>query len=128
MFIRAGNSIINTDNVVEIKVFPARPERTYYDEEIGRESTAPRSPLELWIYTTATAGEEIGYDDIQGVRPTPYEIILRGDEAEEFMRTLPVGPAPGLTCAPEPMANYSREREDRINEYEMWGERGRSNH
>lgn len=75
MFVRCGDTIVNTDQVVEIVVWTAE------EREDGR--------ARVEITTTAVTYDEIGYSDLSVVTK-PYTIDLRGEAAEKFLAALPV--------------------------------------
>lgn len=72
-FVKAGLRLINADQIVEVDVFPALPERVEYDEEEGRDITIPASALNVRVVTTVIEG---------------CLITLRGGEAEEFLGSI----------------------------------------
>lgn len=89
MYLRLGDTIINTDNIVEARVSPATPAGT--DEETGEEYRATVTTVE--IVTTAITSEYADGGDLPEFRHTrifPRTIMLAGDEAEKFLAALPV--------------------------------------
>ena len=89
MYLRIGDRIINTDNIVEARVSPATPAGT--DEETGKEYRATSVRVE--IVTTAITSEYDDGGDLPEFRHTrilPHTISLAGEDAEKFLTALPV--------------------------------------
>lgn len=89
MYLRLGNKIVNTDNIVEAKIYPATPAGV--DEETGEEYRATVTTVE--IVTTAITSEYDDGGDLPEFRHTrifPHTISLHGDNAEKFLTALPV--------------------------------------
>lgn len=85
MFIRAGNKIINTDNISDIYVIEPHVTRDEKGEIVRG------FPLELHIFTTAIESDSSGGEYSPEVHfSRAREIRLRGREAEEFMAQLNV--------------------------------------
>lgn len=89
MYLRIGNRILNTDNIVEARVFPALPERED-DEEPGR--VLPPKSVGVEVITTAVVSEYDHGGDYRTPNTVihPHTIMLAGDEAERFLEALPV--------------------------------------
>lgn len=89
MYLRIGDRIINTDNIVEARVSPATPASV--DEYTGEEYRA--TSLSVEIVTTAITSEYDDGGDLPEFRHTrilPHTVSLAGDEAEKFLAALPV--------------------------------------
>lgn len=92
-FVKAGDRLINPEQIVEVKVTPATE-----PEEVGAEDaweydrdgafTIPARPLSVEVVTTATTSSWDDGGDYPEFKHTdfhPYVIRLVGDEAEEFL-------------------------------------------
>ena len=89
MYLRLGNKILNTDNIVEARVFPATPAGV--DEYTGEEYRA--TSLSVEIVTTAITSEYDDGGDLPEFRHTrifPHTISLHREDAEKFLVALPV--------------------------------------
>lgn len=75
MYLRVGDTIINTDHVVAAKVAEAAPERT--DEQTGE--TLPATPMRVELLMTA--GTRTGSGAVT--------VELDGERAEAFLAALP---------------------------------------
>ena len=89
MYLRLGDTIINTENIVEATVYSATPAGV--DEYTGEEYRATVTTVE--IVTTAITSEYDDGGDLPEFRHTrilPHTISLAGNDAEKFLTALPV--------------------------------------
>lgn len=89
MYIKVGRRVINMDNIVEARVYPATPAGT--DEDTGEEYRVTATRVE--IVTTAITSEYDNGGDFSDFRHTeirPHTITLGGEDAEKFLVALPV--------------------------------------
>lgn len=85
MFIRCGNTIVNTENVASIKVYPeGRPMP-------GTGVNADPQPDALAVEITTTAPDYDYQEYAQEFIGMPaHTVILRAEDAERFLVALPV--------------------------------------
>jgi hypothetical protein len=79
--VRAGRTVVNLDCVVEIEIFP----EGYAIPKYGQD---PHPDL-LSVVLTTTAVESQDLWVKEEGSPCPFEIVLRDEEAREFLRALP---------------------------------------
>ena len=88
MYLKLGDKIVNTDNIVEATVYPATPAGV--DEYTGEEYRA--TSLTVEIVTTAIDSRYDHGGDLRDPRTEilPYSFTLAGDDAEKFLIALPI--------------------------------------
>jgi hypothetical protein len=98
MYIKINERIINTEQVVEVKITPAREEIHTTTDELRSEYDYPRGdylparPLKVEIVTTtstSTYDDGGDYPEFKHTDYHPYVITLKGEDAELFLGALP---------------------------------------
>lgn len=97
MFIRVGNKIINTNQIVGANITPAREERVATEDDadwsVEPGEIIPGRPLSVDIITTtstSTYDDGGDYPEFKHTDYDPYVIRLVGDDAKDFLDILPI--------------------------------------
>ncbi len=89
MFIKVGEHIINANQIIEVKTWPAI--EAGWDED--EQTSYPARPVLVHIVTTGNTSQWHDGGDFPEFKHTdyhPYVISLRGENAERFLEALPV--------------------------------------